>query len=58
VGYDGPNQILEIEFNNGSLYEYYIVPDKVYTSFMNASSKGKYFHQFIKNKFGFKKVTL
>ena len=49
VGYDSENAILEIEFKSGGIYQYSGVPQDVYDSLMNAESKGKYFHQHIKN---------
>lgn len=48
VGYDPQNSILEIEFNNGSIYQYTGVPQEVYEGLMNADSKGSYFHYNIK----------
>ena len=42
IGYDDNNAILEIEFKNGSAYEYYDVPQYEYDGFMSADSKGKY----------------
>lgn len=51
VGYDETNNVLEIEFNSGGIYQYYNVPQSVYRGLMNASSHGKYFHAHIKDKF-------
>ena len=48
VGYDSQTSILEIEFNNGSIYQYSGVPQEVYEGLMNAGSKGSYFHHNIK----------
>lgn len=48
VGYDEDNEILEIEFLNGGLYQYYHVPKSVYKGLMNADSHGKYFDQNVK----------
>lgn len=47
VGYE--NGILEIEFQSGSVYQYYDVPESIYRGLMGASSKGTYHHQHIKN---------
>ena len=51
VGYDPQSQTLEIEFNSGGLYQYSNVPEDVYRGLMNASSHGRYFHQYIKNSY-------
>lgn len=57
IGYDGRNNCLEIEFNNGSIYEYSNVPNDIYLSLMSAPSHGKYFNQYIKKNYTFKKVS-
>lgn len=53
VGYDAKNQILEIEFLDGGIYQYLAVPASIYEGLMNASSHGQYFDRNIK-KAGFK----
>ncbi len=45
IGYDGNQARLEIEFKNGTAYEYYDVPQHIYDELMCADSKGKYAHQ-------------
>jgi hypothetical protein len=56
IGYDEQNEILEIEFNHGGVYQYYDVPTDVYDELMNASSQGKYFIANIKDNYNFKKI--
>jgi len=56
IGYNEVNQILEVKFPRGSIYEYYKVPHKLVFEFMFAESKGKYFHKNIQNVYKFKKV--
>ncbi len=48
VGYDAENQILEIEFNHGGIYQYENIPYSIYNGLMNASSHGQYFDRNIK----------
>ena len=48
IGYDAENEILEIEFNHGGIYQYFNVPKNVYAEMMNASSHGRYFDRNIK----------
>ena len=48
VGYDINSNTLEIEFNNGNIYQYYQVPQEVYHGLMNAPSHGTYFDLNIK----------
>lgn len=48
VGYDRDSSTLEIEFLNGSVYQYFGVPESIYNGLMNAPSKGKFLDQFVK----------
>jgi hypothetical protein len=56
IGYDEDNQILEIEFNDGSVYQYSGVPSSEHDGIMNADSKGKYLHANIKKRYSFVKL--
>jgi KTSC domain len=51
IGYDADSQTLEVEFTNGSVYQYSSVPSDEYEGFMNADSKGKYLHANIKDRY-------
>lgn len=55
IGHDQDNQTLEIEFNSGAVYQYANVPPSEYEGFLNADSKGKYFHANIKDRYSFTK---
>jgi len=48
---------LTIEFHSGGVYEYYHVPPSVYNGLMSASSHGKYFHAYIKNRYGYRRIA-
>jgi len=56
VGYEEGTFTLEIEFHGGGIYQYFEVPESVYLGLMQASSKGQYFHQNIKNSFRYKRI--
>lgn len=56
IGYDAENEILEVEFNHGGVYQYFDVPQDVYAELMNADSHGKYFSANIRNDFEYKKM--
>lgn len=56
IGYNPDTQILEIEFLNGSVYEYLSVPPSEYAGLINADSKGKYFNANIKEIYAFVKL--
>lgn len=46
IGYE--NNILEIAFHSGGIYQYRGVPNNIYCDFMSAPSHGKYFHSYIR----------
>lgn len=48
IGHDTDTNTLEVEFNNGAVYQYDSVPREVYLSLMNAGSVGSYFNSHIK----------
>lgn len=55
IHYDPQTKILEITFNEGSIYHYHGITPESYTAFENAKSYGKYFNTHIKNKYVNKK---
>ena len=57
VGYDQTNQVLEIEFNSGGVYQYFDVPKPIHQELMNAASHGKYFHRNIKDNYSYDQVN-
>lgn len=48
IGYDSARRILEVEFLNRSVYQYFGVPESIYNGLMNAPSHGSYFDECIK----------
>lgn len=57
VGYNASNQLLEIEFQRGEIYQYKDVPAAIYTDLMNAPSLGKYFNANIKDVYPHRKLS-
>ena len=53
VGYDAERQLLQVEFHNRSIYQYFEVPATVYRELMQAPSKGAYFNRSIRPSFDF-----
>jgi hypothetical protein len=49
VKYDGEKKSLMVVFTSGGHYMYSEVPEEVYEGFMQAESRGKYFHKNIRN---------
>lgn len=56
IGYDTATRTLEVEFHSGGIYQYFNVPASEYQAFMAAGSHGQYFHQYIKNTYGWQQV--
>ena len=56
VGYDEENEILEIEFNHGGIYQHFNVPISEYKALMSADSHGKYFAANIRNDYEYQKL--
>lgn len=47
IGFDVKTETLQIQFNNGNVYQYYNVPKPLFDDLINSSSKGKFAHRFI-----------
>jgi hypothetical protein len=56
AGYDPTTETLEVEFQNGSVYQYYNVSQSVYEEFKNTPSKGKFIAYQIKNSYPYSRV--
>ena len=56
IGYDEEQQLLEIEFLNGAIYQYTDVPLDVYNNLMNASSHGSYLAHNIKGTYQYNQI--
>ena len=47
---------LEVEFQDGSVYQYYGVPESIYQKIMQESSKGQFLYQYIRNAYPYSRV--
>jgi hypothetical protein len=56
VGYDREHATLEIEFIDGDVYQYFLVPASVYRQFLAAESLGNYFANHIRNRYEYRRV--
>lgn len=56
VGFDEASSTLEVEFNNGAIYQYFNVPQQIFELMMEAPSKGVFLNTNIKNAFPFSRV--
>lgn len=53
IGYDAERQLLQIEFQDLSTYQYFDVPAAVYEELAQAPSKGTFFNRSIRPKFDY-----
>ena len=51
AGYDPATETLEVEFKNGSIYQYSQVPPDTANGLFSADSAGQYLHQRIKGQY-------
>lgn len=51
IGYDSTEQVLEIEFTSGIVYQYLEVTATVFKELMDAESKGRYFNGEIRDDY-------
>lgn len=56
LGYDAASETLEVEFNSGSIYQYYNVGAALYDQLMLAPSKGQFINAYIKNAHPYSRV--
>lgn len=51
IAYDAHNQILQLEFLNRAIYQYFGVPAEIHQALLCAPSKGRYFNHAIRGHF-------
>ncbi len=56
IGYSADSETLEVEFLDGSVYQYFHVPKERHTGIMSAESHGKYLARYIKGVFKYEEV--
>jgi hypothetical protein len=56
ASYDPATSTLTIEFNSARVYAYSAVPQTIYAGLMRAASAGRYHHQWIKDRFVFRRL--
>lgn len=52
IEYNETTSVLSITFRTSGTYDYYNVPNSVYCNFLEASSKGRFFNDFIREQYG------
>ena len=56
VGHDVKSAVLELQFRNGAVYQYFSVPRGVYQSLLWAPSKGAYFNHNIRGRYPYQRI--
>ena len=56
VGYNPTSQTLEVEFTNGSTYQYFDVPAQVYEALIAAASIGTFLNDQVKGVYRYARV--
>lgn len=57
VGYEVENQIVHVQFLNGSIYIYKGVPQHEFEGLLNAPSVGSYLHRNYKNIYAYERIN-
>lgn len=57
IGYDLEKQLLQVQFKDGATYESPNFPQAVFQQWITAPSKGKFYHQHIKNNYTLQKAS-
>ena len=52
VSYNWVTGKLDITFRSGSTYTFYHVPPEIYHGLVSASSAGRYYHAYIRGRYG------
>jgi hypothetical protein len=55
-GYVQQTETLEVEFLNGTIYQYYNIGADVYEQLKTASSKGQFLNAYIRNSYPYSRV--
>lgn len=56
IGYDKDSQTLQVEFKNGSVYQYFDVPENVFNELRDAGSIGGYLASNIKGIYRYSRI--
>ena len=57
VGYDDPSSTMELEFVDGGVYRYFVVPRSVFDDLLAADSIGRFFHEYIRGVYPFERIS-
>ena len=53
VAYDADRELLQLEFRDRAIYQYFGVPAELHEALLRAPSKGSYFNRVIRGQFAY-----
>jgi hypothetical protein len=56
IGYNELGQMMEVEFEDGTLRQYYDVPLDIYDELLETKTKDKYFNDYVKDNYLFQQI--
>jgi len=56
VGFDNTTNTLRVAFTTGAVYDFFNVDEQLYRHLLQAPSKGRFFHRYIKDRFNYEIV--
>jgi hypothetical protein len=56
VGYDPAGNVLELEFVEGDVYQYFLVPASVHRELMAADSLGNFFRLNVRDRYEYRRL--
>jgi hypothetical protein len=56
IGYDPDDELLELEFTSGDIFDYKQVQAYLYLGLMNSNTKDAYFNNYIRDKYQVEKI--
>jgi hypothetical protein len=56
AGYDDPSSTMELEFVEGGVYRYFVVPRSVFDALLTADSIGRFFHEHVHGVYPFERI--
>jgi hypothetical protein len=57
AGYSSEHAILEVKLRRGSLYRFFVVPEAIFAALLHAKSKGVFFNENVRGRFGFERLA-
>jgi hypothetical protein len=56
AGYDDPSATMELEFVEGRVYRYFVVPRSVFDALLSADSIGRFFQENIRDVYPYERI--